>query len=52
MPPVPVFPPVPAVSPAPLPALLADLPAASLARLRPHLRRVRLPAGAGAVRAR
>jgi CRP-like cAMP-binding protein len=39
------FPSPPTDPPAPLPALLAGLPAAALTRLRPHLRRVPLPQG-------
>ena len=45
VPPVPLFPSPPGAPPAPLPPLLAGLPAAALARLRPHLRRVALPQG-------
>jgi CRP-like cAMP-binding protein len=45
MPPVPPFPSPPTSPPAPLPPLLAGLPAAALARLRPHLRRAALPQG-------
>ena len=44
-PPVLLFPSPPVDPPPPLPPLLAGLPPAALARLRPHLRRVALPQG-------